>query len=134
MRLDPILPKRPLFDYDKMVSGFVRAMSDTVKAGQAQMQNYPPQMPSISTSRYVRTGTLRRSWSSGVEQGANRIVGITGSNANIASYNRPVQGKEQLPLFNFIGWPDVIDLKKEVERQLPPRLREAVKSAVPRAT
>jgi len=128
MRLDPILPKGKLLDFRKMSSGLVKAMSDTVKAGQRQMQSYPPQ-PATLGPRYRRTGTLRRSWSSDVESGMNRIVGVVGSNANIAPYNRRVQGKEQTPVFAAYGWPDVFDLKKSVEKQLPPRLRRAVKAA-----
>lgn len=128
-RFEPIRPrsrKWPL-DVGKLVNGLVRAMSDSVKSGQAKMQTYPPQLPTLYP--YRRTGTLRRSWSSDVTSGSNRIVGVVGSNSAIAPYNRQVQGTDQVPYFDSAGWPSVADLKGQLEKDLPPRLRSAVKSA-----
>jgi hypothetical protein len=44
---------------------------------QAYMQDYPPAPP---LSRYVRTGTLGRRWTTQVDRNANGLVGKVGNN------------------------------------------------------
>ncbi len=109
----------------------MKTMSDTVKKGQASMQDYPAQ--TLTLTGYVRTGTLRRSWSSTVQAMAGKIIGIVGSNSNIAPYNRLGQGKEQLTAFDIANWPNVFDLKKRMGADLEGRLNAAMERLFRRA-
>lgn len=118
-RFKPIVPKKMLPDSRQITTALVKAMSDTVKNGQKTMQSYPPQ--TLMLTGYVRTGTLRRSWSSEVKPGGNRIVGIVGSNSNIAPYNRLVQGQQQMTAFDIANWPNVNELKDQMGKELSRR-------------
>jgi hypothetical protein len=46
---------------------------------QAYMADYPPPP---ATSRYVRTGTLGRRWTTKIDEGMGGMVGIIGNNAS----------------------------------------------------
>ena len=84
------------------------ALRGVVADGQRFVATYPPQR--LTASGYVRTGTLRRSWSSKVDVTFTQITGTVGSNANIAPYNVFVQGSPQRPIFRAAGWQGVDDL------------------------
>lgn len=54
----------------------VRPMRRSVLLLQNRMATYPPQRPG---SRYVRTGTLGKNWTTKVEESPNRVLGIVGN-------------------------------------------------------
>lgn len=93
-----------------------RLMTKTVAEGNRFIARYPPQR--LKKSGYVRTGTLKRSWSFRVRNERRRIIGTVGSNSNIAPYNRFVQGKRQRRLFRGAGWKNVNTLEARMVKQL----------------
>lgn len=68
------------------------AMNDATALLLRDLQTYPPQR---TGSSYVRTGTLRRSWSREIQGDGLAMRGIVGSNANMAPYNRVVQDADR---------------------------------------
>lgn len=117
-RITPILPRGPLVNAQAVYAAAQRAMTNTVVEGARFMAEYPVQR--LTKTKYRRTGTLKRSWSFKVEAGATKIVGIVGSNAGIAPYNREVQGEsgEQKAMFRERGgWQNVDDLKKRMQEE-----------------
>lgn len=61
----------------------VRPMRRSVLLLQNRMATYPPQRPG---SRYVRTGTLGRSWTTQVQESSERVVGIVGNKVEYAPW------------------------------------------------
>ena len=53
---------------------------------------------------YKRTGTLGRSWQQRVARETDSIVGVVGSQGQIAPYNIYVQGPQQSRMMELIGW------------------------------
>ncbi len=115
-RLELVIRGRKIPDPNKIMLGLLAAVQDTVTEGVRTMATYPPQ--SLTATGYRRTGTLKRSWSDKVTPLGTRIVGIVGSNSNIAPYNETVQGLSPRPLFKRAGWSDVPLLKDQMERDL----------------
>ena len=93
-----------------------RLMTRTVADGNRFISRYPPQR--LTASGYVRTNTLKRSWSFKVSNQVRRITGTVGSNSNIAPYNKFVQGKRQRRLFRAAGWSNVNTLEARMVRRL----------------
>ena len=72
------------------------AMNDATALLLRELQTYPTQR---AGSTYVRTGTLRRSWSREFQGDGLALRGIVGSNQNMAPYNRVVQDADmQAPI------------------------------------
>lgn len=67
-------------------------MNDATALLLRDLQTYPPQR---TGSSYVRTGTLRRSWSRDIDGQGLAMRGIVGSNENMAPYNRLVQDADR---------------------------------------
>jgi hypothetical protein len=91
-------------------AGLGRALRGTINDVTAlllrDLSTYPPQR---TGSTYVRTGTLRRSWSRTPVTGSGLALrGEVGSNENIAPYNRSVQDLDmQTRAHARTGWPTV---------------------------
>ncbi len=68
-----------------------RAMTDATVLLLRRMKEYPPPRPQ---QRYVRTNTLKRSWSREVVWRGADVTGRVGSNSDMAPYNREVQDSE----------------------------------------
>ncbi len=111
-----------------IVRDMQRLMTKTVADGKRFIARYPPQR--LRASGYKRTGTLKRSWSFKVNNEGRRIVGIVGSNSNIAPYNRFVQGKRQRRLFRGAGWKNVNTLEARMTRQLIVGANRIIEEAV----
>ncbi|KKN78099.1 hypothetical protein LCGC14_0353260 [marine sediment metagenome] len=113
---------RGRLDRLKLTRDLKAAMIATTANGQRFIARYPAQR--LTKSNYRRTGTLKRSWSSTVQVSGSRMVGIVGSNSNIAPYNRFVQGtpKEVVKMFPQAGWKGVDDLDRVLENELNKRV------------
>lgn len=124
----PIRARGSLLNQFQLRSGVRRAVRDAVTEGQRYMAEYPPAAPQ---QRYKRTGTLKRSWSSEVRESTNLVLGVVGSNSNVAPYNRDVQGPgaEQEQFFRRRGWRSVDDLVSKTERELPLRVQSEIDRA-----
>jgi len=61
---------------------------------------------------YKRTGTLGRSWQQRVARETDSIVGVVGSQGQIAPYNIYVQGPQQSRMMELIGWKKIEDIYK----------------------
>ena len=61
---------------------------------------------------YKRTGTLGRSWQQRVARETDSIVGVVGSQGQIAPYNVYVQGPQQSRMMELIGWKKIEDIYK----------------------
>ena len=96
--IDSAAVRRMLSGAPKGIDRAMRAASnDATALLLRELKTYPPQR---SGSAYVRTGTLRRSWSRRIEGEGLQIRAIVGSNSNMAPYNRAVQDEdEQRPVF-----------------------------------
>lgn len=71
------------------------------------LATYPP---APAGSRYRRTGTLGRTWTSARPEFAPLSSGFEARIGNAAPYAEDVQGERQLALFRRIGWPNVGDV------------------------
>lgn len=122
--ITPITLSRPILDMRKVITALTGAVADVQAEGVRLMATYPPAAPG---QKYVRTGTLKRSWSSPppVVTG-NAITGEIGSNGNIAPYNQKVEGSAQDAFFAARGWPAVPALVALVQKQLPLRGQAAL--------
>jgi hypothetical protein len=81
------------------------AMNDATALLLRELQTYPTQRTGRS---YVRTGTLRRSWSRDIDGQGLAMRGIVGSNENMAPYNRLVQDADrQAPIHHGL-WTNTI--------------------------
>lgn len=92
---------------------------------QAAMQDYPP---APSASRYIRTGTLGRRWTTKIERSADGLVGTVGNNT---AYGPWVQSERfQARVHRRTGWMTderamreneqaiVDDFEREIDRAL----------------
>ncbi len=106
-----IRPRRAKFDNTAFLIGATAIMRATVADGKRFIAKYPPQV--LTLTGYVRTGTLKRSWSSRTKISGSRIAGVVGSNGNIAPYNEIVQGHddERDAQFTMAGWRGVDELE-----------------------
>ena len=109
----------------KDIAGAVR---DASANGTRFIQKYPAQR--LLKTGYRRTGTLKRSWSFKVVNGATQITGTVGSNSNMAPYNRPVQGSPQVRLFKGAGWRNIDVLQRKMENEFNKDLETILKRAV----
>lgn len=120
IRMIPIQPKTTFGqDTKRAFAGLHQAIRDQAAVSVAFMTVYPPKSFS---STYVRTGTLRRSWLFRMVSGNRSIQGIVASQGNIAPYNEDVQGENQLPHFLQLGWRNVKQMVKLINRELPGRI------------
>ena len=71
---------------------------------------------------YKRTGTLGRSWQRRVARETDSIVGVVGSQGQIAPYNVYVQGPQQSRMMELIGW-------KRIDNIYKPYWRKAIAEA-----
>lgn len=120
IQMIPIVPKGRLGNPAKLFALMHRGITDQAAEGVRFMSFYPPKQ------KTDRTGTLRRSWSFRVVSGNRRIEGIIGSNPNIAPYNERVQGENQEEPWASIGWRNIKDLIKLIERSFPKRMQDLV--------
>ena len=81
------------------------AMNDATALLLRDLQTYPPQR---TGSSYVRTGTLRRSWSRDIQGDGLAMRGIVGSNSNMAPYNRAVQDADQQAPIHRGRWTNTV--------------------------
>jgi len=78
---------------EKFEDAITGSLNDSNTYFLALMKRYPPTRPN---QRYVRTGTLGRSWSARpVTRTANGWQSVVGSNGNMAPYNRQVQSRDE---------------------------------------
>lgn len=91
-------------------------MNDATALVLRDLSTYPRQ---ARGSSYVRTHTLQRSWSRDISGDGLEIVGIVGSNPNMAPYNREVQDAEQQTAqHRATGWPTVQGVRENRERTI----------------
>ncbi|MFA5715310.1 MAG: hypothetical protein WC998_06200 [Candidatus Paceibacterota bacterium] len=122
IKLETIAPKNLIADKNKIIAALYLAVQDTVSEGQRFIAKYPPQ--TLTYTHYRRTGTLKKSWSSEIHMGGDRIEGIVGSNSNIAPYNKDVQGRsgDRNPMFYKHGWNGIPELKAKMNIELARRI------------
>lgn len=126
-RIIPIMPGVSFSsETNKAFAAISNVVRDTTADGVMFMTNYPAKR---SGSRYIRTGTLRRSWNFSMKSGGGRIEGSVQSNSNVAPYNRDVQGENQRPLFERIGWHNVKELIALMGDDFPKRVQKALDKA-----
>lgn len=131
-KIRPIIPKRPIIDILILNRQLQKDMRNTVADGQRFIARYPPQR--LTRSGYRRTGTLKRSWSGKTTVSRSRIVGTVGSNANIAPYNKYVQGppRTQVRRFKRAGWQGQRSLAKLMATQLSKRVNKTMNQVLKR--
>lgn len=81
------------------------AMNDATALLLRELQTYPTQR---TGSSYVRTGTLRRSWSRDIQGDGLAMRGIVGSNENMAPYNRLVQSEADQATVHRGRWTNTV--------------------------
>lgn len=81
------------------------AMNDATALLLRDLQTYPTQR---TGSSYVRTGTLRRSWSRDIQGDGLAMRGIVGSNENMAPYNRLVQSEADQATVHRGRWTNTV--------------------------
>ena len=92
------------------------AMNDATALLLRDLQTYPPQR---TGSSYVRTGTLRRSWSREIDGNGLTMRGIVGSNENMAPYNRYVQDADRQAAIHQGRWTNTVqDVVSHNERTI----------------
>jgi|TARA_Y100000310_G_scaffold15622_1_gene15666 hypothetical protein len=123
LQLIPVTPKKPLGNIPKLVELLTNGVRDQAAEGVRLMSTYPPQP---AKSRYRRTGTLRRSWNFALKTGGGIIQAIIQSNRRVAPYNEAVQGQDQAPLFEQIGWKTIKDLDKQIQKDFPKRMQDMI--------
>ena len=102
------------------------AMEDSTALLLREQQTYPP---APAGSKYKRTNTLRRSWSRRISREGSELVGVVGSNANIAPYNRYVQDQTQQATVHRGRWSNTVQEttrrnQATIQRYFDRRLRE----------
>lgn len=123
----PIFPKRTMPQKLKRVQRqFVLLMGDFVTEAQDELATYPPQR---AGARRKRTGTLGRSWSHRVIVKSDQIVGVVGSQGQIAPYNVYVQGLQQRKGMKAIGWKTPKEVLKRKVPKMKARVRAVIKGA-----
>lgn len=123
VQVEAVIPKEPFMDEGKMISGLTKVLSDTVLEGKRLMQIYPPAPP---YSQYRRTRMLAKSWSTKVSETKGLIQAALVSNPNIAPYSEQVVGETQDAIFKQIGWMNITQLAKELDKGLAERVQNAV--------
>ena len=117
----------PLPSRSVIMAHLAGALRDVAAEGVRQMAEYPQAPPG---QVYVRTGTLKRSWSFDKPRvEGNRITSEIGSNASIAPYNEQVQGERQKPFFRARNWRNIEDLQKVIDEKLPAAAQKAMDDA-----
>ncbi len=125
IRVRVIRPRRPRKDTTSLVSNLTDDVRTVIADGQRWIAVYPPQ--SLTKTGYVRTGTLKRSWSHRLSRRPGEIVGVVGSNPNIAPYNRVVQGSPQAKIMATAGWRGVDGLKRIMDNDLNRRVAVSIR-------
>ncbi len=125
IRIRSIVPRQAFKDSPALVADLTKDVRTVVANGQRWIATYPPQ--TLTATGYVRTGTLKRSWSHRVTRRPGAIVGIVGSNPNIAPYNRVVQGSPQAKIMQTAGWRGVDGLSQQMQNDLDRRVRASVR-------
>ena len=91
------------------------------------MKEYPPTRPN---QQYVRTNTLKRSWSREVVWRGADVTGRVGSNSDMAPYNREVQDAEvQGPLFRG-RWQTVQSVARDEQRAIVRMFDERIREQI----
>jgi hypothetical protein len=85
-------------------------MEDSTTYVLARIRRYPPERPN---QRYIRTGTLNRSWSRRIEGSGLSIRGIVGSNGAMAPYNRLVQDRQHQSRVHRGRWQTIQDVAEQ---------------------
>jgi hypothetical protein len=139
---------RRVVQLDRVVPQLTAAMEDFAAAVHNELATYPPRKHvsieeaggwasdkqrrwffwalkhNIIEVPYKRTGTLGRSWQHKVAKETDAVIGVVGSQGQIAPYNIYVQGEQQTPMMVLIGWKRPIDIYKPHWRKL---IRQAEK-------
>ncbi len=123
-RIIPIRPRNADFDTGEFFKALQFDARQVAADGKRFIATYPPQ--TLVKSGYVRTNTLKRSWSSKTESTGRAITITIGSNANIAPYNRVVQGRPQGKLFAGADWRNVTDLEKKARADMEKRVEATI--------
>ena len=84
---------------EKVTTFLQPAMQRAVFRVEAKIKPYPPAPPN---SRYRRTGTLGRRWTTKVDRTASALTGRIGNNTEYAPQVQSAQF--QRPIFKRIGW------------------------------
>lgn len=124
VKIIPIRPRNADFDVDEFLKAMKFDARQVAADGKRFIATYPPQ--TLVKTGYVRTGTLKRSWSSKTASTRQSITITIGSNANIAPYNRVVQGSPQGKLFEGANWRNADDLIKKVRSDAEKRIQATV--------
>jgi hypothetical protein len=66
-----------------------------------ELKTYPDARPE---SKYIRTGTLMRSWSRQITGSGLDMEAVVGSNGNMSPYNRYVQDQEEQAAIHAETW------------------------------
>ena len=90
---------------------------------QTFMANYPPQAP----TKYVRTGTLGRRWTTKVTQGGDGLVGTIGNNT---SYGPWVQSDAFQARMHRGRWQTDADAIRDNERAIVADFERAIQTAL----
>lgn len=125
IRIRPIRPRRARKDTEALLANLTNDVRTVAANGQRWIATYPPQ--TLTATGYVRTGTLKRSWSHTVQRRPDAIVGIVGSNPNMAPYNRVVQGSPQAKIMQTAGWRGVDGLEQQMQNDIDRRVRASVR-------
>ena len=124
--LDAFLARMP----GEMHRAFNSAMEDATTLVLRDISVYPTQR---SGSGYRRTHTLQRSWSRRIEWTGDTIVGIVGSNSNMAPYNRAVQDRDLQARVHQGRWQTIQSViesdEREVNRMFQDRVDALMRSA-----
>ena len=126
-RIIPIKPVGAEVNVPNLRRDVTGAMRQIVASGQRFIAEYPPQR--LTASGYIRTNTLKRSWSSKVDSTFGGVTGTVGSNSNIAPYNAVVQGSPQKSLFRSAGWRGVDDLADFLQDRTADALDRIIRNA-----
>ena len=131
IKVIPIRPRNADFDIDAFLTAMKFDARQVAADGKRFIATYPPQ--TLVKTGYVRTGTLKRSWSSKTASTRQSITITIGSNANIAPYNRVVQGpsegspgQRQATIMAAAGWRNADDLIKKVQSDAEKRIQATV--------
>ena len=124
IKVIPIRPRNADFDTGEFFKALQFDARQVAADGKRFIATYPPQ--TLVKSGYVRTNTLKRSWSSKTASTGQTITITIGSNANIAPYNRVVQGRPQGKLFAGADWRNVEDLEKKARGDAEKRIQATV--------
>lgn|SRR5574343_480039 len=129
--MEVIKPKKPLIDLAKFRPGLKTALRDIQLDGTRFMADYPDQV--LTKTGYIRTGTLKRSWlqAKPVKDLGTSMEAEIGSNANMAPYNRFVEGDKEYqgPMFRNAGWQNVDDLIDLAETRMKDDIQKVIREA-----